>query len=227
MSGQAASEPRGTQRSRARKQGKKAVFDSTHLGAKMRTIAAGHGSQTETGTNGVPEDSVSYFGLVLRARLSKLVEGMIAVAAHREETDHARTPGLYENGSPMWSVVVRKNIGKQLTVLEGAEREEEPQARRDRKAREAYTSGQPSLPSLDDALQMEQEDEPKKKKKPDGSGATVKNMSEDVRKKFSNGAATAAAGLNIGKCVASGPPVKKAGDDNVYMDEVPASEEKG
>ncbi|KIJ57240.1 hypothetical protein M422DRAFT_238832 [Sphaerobolus stellatus SS14] len=217
MSGQAASQSRGTQR-RARKQGKKVVFDSTHLGAKMRTIAAGHGLQTETGTNGVPEDSVSYLGLALRARLSKLVEGMVAAAAHREETDHTRTPGLYEDGSPMWSVAVRKDIGKQLTVLEKVEREEELQARRDRKAREAYTSGQPSLPSLDDALQMEQEDEPKKKKKkPDGPGVTAKNMSEDVRKKFSNATATAAAGLNTSKyawmnagTAASGPPVKKA-----------------
>lgn len=194
-----ASQPRGAQRSRLKKQGKKVVFDPVHVGSKMRTVAIRHGMQT--GTNGVPEDSVSYLGLALRARLSKLIEGMIAAAAHREETETVRAPGLYEDGTPMWSVVVRKDIAKQLAALDKVDKEEETAARRDRKAREAYAAGgQPALPSLDDALQMEQEEEPKKKKKkPDGPGVTAKNMSEDMKKKLSNATAAQAAGLSTSK----------------------------
>jgi len=212
-----ASQPRGTQRSRAKKQGKKVVFDATHLGARIRTIAMRHGLQS--GTAGVTEDSVSYLALALRMRLSKLIEGMIAAAAHREEKNVNYPAGLYSDGSPMWSQIVRRDVAKQLALLERVEREEELAARRERKAREVYASGgQPALPSLDDALSMEQDEEPKKKKKkPDGPGVTAKNMPEDMKKKLSNAVASQAAGLNTGKYawmnagnIPTGPPSKKA-----------------
>lgn len=212
-----ASQPRGTQRSRAKKQGKKVVFDPTHLGARTRTIAMRHGFQS--GPAGVTEDSVSYLALALRMRLSKLIEGMIAAAAHREEKNVNYPAGLYSDGSPMWSQIVRRDVAKQLALLERVEREEELAARRERKAREVYASGgQPALPSLDDALSMEQDEEPKKKKKkPDGPGVTAKNMSEDMKKKLSNAVASQAAGLSTSKYawmnagnVPTGPPSKKA-----------------
>ncbi|KAF8592189.1 hypothetical protein K439DRAFT_1650374 [Ramaria rubella] len=212
-----ASQPRGSQRSRAKKQGTKFSFDATHLGTRMRTIAGRHALQA--GTTGVPEEGVTYLALALRARLSKLIEGMIRAAAHREETSVLRPAGLYSDGAPMWSQIVKRDVAKQLALLERVEREEELAARRDRKAREAYASGgQAPLPSLDDALAMDVEDEPKKKKKkPDGPGVTAKNMSEDMKKKLSNAVASQAAGLGTGKYawmnagnVPTGPPVKKA-----------------
>ena len=182
----------------------------------MRTISARHAVQA--GAAGVPEDSVTYLALALRVRLSTLIEGMARAAAHREETGVLCPPGTYADGTPMWTQIVRRDVAKQLALLERVEREEELAARRERKARETYTTtGQAALPSLDDALPMESEDEPKKKKKkPDGPGVTAKNMSEDMKKKLSNAVASQAAGLGTGKYawmnagnVPSGPVVKK------------------
>jgi hypothetical protein len=195
----------------------------------MRTIASRHGLQSATA---VPEDSVSYLALALRARLSQLVEGMVRAAAHREETDVTRPPGLYPDGTPMWSQIVRRDIAKQLALLERIEREEELAARRERKARESYASGgQPPLPSLDDALAMDVDEEPKKKKKkPDGPGVTAKNMSEETKKKLSNAVATRAAGLGTGKYAwmnagnaAATPPVKKAATSTPTPTPAPAT----
>ncbi|GJJ06067.1 hypothetical protein Clacol_000255 [Clathrus columnatus] len=211
----------GAGRGRGRKQGKKVVFDQTHLGARMRGVASKHGlgsgspgvaSSTMTGvSNGIADDSIVYLTLALRARLTTLIEAMIAAATHREETGFNLPAGLYPDGTPMWSQVIRRDVAKQLAVIEKVEREEELAARRERKARETYGSaggvgtgaalGAGVLPSLDDALQMDTtEDEPKKKKKkPDGPGVTAKNMTEDVRKKLSNAVASQAAGLSTGK----------------------------
>ena len=215
---QTATQPRGAQRSRAKKQGTKFAFDAAHLGSRMRSIATRHALQA--GTTGVPEDTVTYLALALRVRLSKLIEGMSHAAEHREETGVLRPPGVYVDGTPMWTQVVRRDVAKQLALLERVEREEELAARRERKARESFTSsgGQTALPSLDDALPMEAEEEPKKKKKkPDGPGVTAKNMSEDMKKKLSNAVASRAAGLGTGKYawmnagnIPTGPPAKKA-----------------
>jgi Transcription initiation factor TFIID component TAF4 family len=211
-----ATQPRASYRGRAKKQGTKFAFDASHVGARMRTIAARHALQA--GAAGVPEDSVTYLALALRVRLSKLIEGMTRAAVHREETGVLRPPGTYADGTPMWTQVVRRDVAKQLALLERVEREEELAARRERKAREAYTAGgQTALPSLDDALPMDVDEEPKKKKKkPDGPGVTAKNMSEDMKKKMSNAVASHAAGLGTGKYawmnagnIPTGPPVKK------------------
>lgn len=213
---QTASQPRGTQRSRAKRQGTKFAFDASHLGARMRTVASHHALQA--GAGAVPEDTVTYLALALRVRLSQLIEGMSKAAAHREESGVLRNPSTYADGSPMWSQIVRRDVAKQLALLERVEREEELAARRERKARESYTvTGQTALPSLDDALPMETDDEPKKKKKkPDGPGVTAKNMSEDMKKKLSNAVASQAAGLGTGKYawmnagnIPTGPPAKK------------------
>ena len=193
------------------------MIDASHLGARMRTIASRHALQLSTA--GVPEDSIAYLAFALRVRLSKLIEGMVVAAGHREDTSVLRPPGTYEDGTPMWTQVVRRDVARQLALLERVEREEELAARRERKAREAYAvGGQAALPSLDDALPMETEEEPKKKKKkPDGPGVTAKNMSEDMKKKLSNAVASQAAGLGTGKYawmnagnVPSVPPAKKA-----------------
>lgn len=152
----------------------------------------------------IPEDSVNYLALALRVRLQELVTAMIAAAAHRHDTQFDRSASLYEDGNPMWSIVVRTDIAKQLAVLERIEREEEMKVRRERKERSELAASQSSnygtQQSVGDGdFDEEEVMQPKKKKKKEGPGVTARNMSEDVRKKMSNAVASQAAGLSTGK----------------------------
>jgi hypothetical protein len=164
----------------------------------MRTVGTAHK------VTKVPEDSVNYLALALRVRLQELVKDMIAAAEHRHDTQFDRPASLYEDGNPMWSIVVRTDIAKQLAVLERIEREEEMKVRRERKERSelaaAQSSNYNSQQSVGDGeLEDEEAMQPKKKKKKEGPGVTARNMSEDVRKKMSNAVASQAAGLSTGK----------------------------
>ena len=168
----------------------------------MRTIGTQHK------VTRIPEESVNYLALALRARLQDLVTDMIAASHHRTDTQFDRPASLYEDGSPMWSIVVRSDVAKQLAALEKIEREEETKIRKERKERaemtaahaaalQAQANGMAGSHSndmgglgLDDS-----EGGAKKKRKKDGPGVTARNMSEDVRKKMSNAVATQAAGL--------------------------------
>lgn len=150
----------------------------------------------------VPEDSVNYLALALRARLQDLVVAMVAAARHRTDAQYDKPPSMYEDGTPMWSVVVRNDIGKQLSTLEKTEREEEMKIRRERKERAdlaaahaANLAAQASGSGGAMAVDEEEGGLPKKKKKKEGPGVTARNMSEDVRKKMSNAVASQAAGL--------------------------------
>lgn len=152
----------------------------------------------------IPEDSVNYLSLALRIRLQELVTSMIAAAAHRHDTQFDRSASLYEDGNPMWSIVVRTDVAKQLAVLEKIEREEEMKVRRERKERSELAAAQSSnygnqQTTGDGDLDDEEAMQPKKKKKKEGPGVTARNMSEDVRKKMSNAVASQAAGLSTGK----------------------------
>jgi hypothetical protein len=152
----------------------------------------------------VPEDSVNYLALALRIRLQELVTAMIDAAAHRHDTQFDRPASLYEDGNPMWSIVVRTDVAKQLAVLERIEREEEMKVRRERKERSELAAAQSSNYGAqqnagDGELDDEEAIQPKKKKKKEGPGVTARNMSEDVRKKMSNAVASQAAGLSTGK----------------------------
>ena len=152
----------------------------------------------------VPEDSVNYVALALRVRLQELVKAMIAAAEHRHDTQFDRPASLYEDGNPMWSIIVRTDVAKQLAVLERIEREEEMKVRRERKERSELAAAQSSNYSSQQSVgdgEMDDEEamQPKKKKKKEGPGVTARNMSEDVRKKMSNAVASQAAGLSSGK----------------------------
>jgi len=152
----------------------------------------------------IPEDSVNYLALALRVRLQELVTAMIAAAEHRHDTQFDRSASLYEDGNPMWSIVVRTDVAKQLAVLERIEREEEMKVRRERKERSELAAAQSSnystQPNVGDGdFDDEEAMQPKKKKKKEGPGVTARNMSEDVRKKMSNAVASQAAGLSTGK----------------------------
>lgn len=181
---------------RSKKQPTTPSFDTRFLGPTMRGIGTQHKITK------IPEDSVNYLALALRARLQDLVVAMVAAARHRTDAQYDKPPSLYEDGTPMWSVVVRNDLGKQLSALEKAEREEEMKIRRERKERAdlaaahaANLAAQASGSGGAMAVDEEEGGAPKKKKKKEGPGVTARNMSEDVRKKMSNAVASQAAGL--------------------------------
>jgi len=187
---------------RTRKQPPKPSFDTRFLGPTMRTIGTQHK------VTRVPDESVNYLALALRARLQDLVTAMIAASHHRTDTQFDRPASLYEDGSPMWSIVVRSDVAKQLAALEKIEREEETKIRKERKERaemtaahaaalQAQANGMVGNQSMDigGGGIDDSEGGAKKKRKKDGPGVTARNMSEDVRKKMSNAVATQAAGL--------------------------------
>lgn len=180
---------------RARKQPVTPSFDARFLGATMRTVGTQHK------VTKVPEDSVTYLALALRARLQDLVTSMITAARHRTDARHDRPVPLYEDGTPMWTVVVRNDYAKQLAALEKAEREEEMKIRRERKERAELAAAHAAnlaaqASGAGAAMAVDEEDGgSKKKKKKEGPGVTARNMSEDVRKKMSNAVASQAAGI--------------------------------
>ncbi|KAF9653436.1 hypothetical protein BDM02DRAFT_1911494 [Thelephora ganbajun] len=183
---------------RTRKQPATPNFDSRFIGATMRTIGTTHK------VTKIPEDSVNYLALALRVRLQELMTAMIAAAAHRHDTQFDRSASLYEDDNPMWSIVVRTDVAKQLAVLERIEREEEMKVRRERKERSELAAAQSSNYGTqqnvgDGDFDDDEAMQPKKKKKKEGPGVTARNMSEDVRKKMSNAVASQAAGLSTGK----------------------------
>lgn len=175
-----------TYEDRTRKQPPKPAFDTAHLSARMRTLAS-HQKITK-----LPDDTINYLALSLRARLQDLLTDMIAAAAHRTSTQFDRPASTYADGTPMWSIVVRSDVGKQLAALEKAERDEELRLRRERKERADLVAA--SLAAAPPAAD-EEDAPPKKKKKKEGPGVTARNMSEDVRKKMSNAVASQAAGI--------------------------------
>lgn len=173
----------------------------------------------------VPQDSVNYLALALRARLQDLISQMIAASHHRTDTQFDRAASLYEDGTPMWSILVRSDVAKQLAALEKAEREDEVKVRRERKERaelaaqnaKDVAAGQAigGSASQDSGFGEDGEGGPKKKRKKDGPGVTARNMSEDVRKKMSNAVASQAAGLGgkyawMNASAASGAAAAKA-----------------
>ncbi|KAI0650890.1 transcription initiation factor TFIID component TAF4 [Trametes meyenii] len=185
---------------RSHKQPTKPNFDTRIIGQTMRNIGSQHKVPK------IPEDSVNYLALALRARLQDLLTAMIAAAQHRTDAQFDRPASTYEDGRPMWSVVVRTDVAKQLTVIERVEREEEMRIRRERKERqEAVAAAQSaSIVSAANGAAAESaggDDEggPKKKKKKEGPGVTARNMPEDLRKKMSNAVAKQAAGLGTSK----------------------------
>lgn len=175
----------------------------------MRTIASNHKVVR------IPDDSVNYLALCLRARLQDLVTAMVKAAKYRTDGGFDRPAGFYEavdggEPTPMWSIIVRNDVAKQLAALERVEKEEELRIRKERKERAEMqaahaaalaaqaaggASGIGESGGEDADSLMGGTGTPKKKRKKEGPGVTARNMSEDVRKKMSNAVATQAAGL--------------------------------
>ncbi|KAG6902200.1 hypothetical protein C0995_003032 [Termitomyces sp. Mi166 len=187
---------------RSRKQPSTPSFDTRILGATMRSIGTQHKITK------IPDDTTNYMALALRARLHDLVTAMITASHHRTDTQFDRPASQYDDGSPMWSIVVRSDVAKQLAALERVEREDETRVRRERKERQDMAAAHAAALAAQangaagalgagvgaDAFE-DGEGGVKKKRKKEGPGVTARNMSEDVRKKMSNAVATQAAGL--------------------------------
>ncbi len=71
----------------------------------------------------------------LGARLQDLIMAMIAVARPRTNTQFDQPAPSYEDGQPMWSILVRSDVTKQLAALEKIAREEETRIQQERKKR--------------------------------------------------------------------------------------------
>ncbi|KAF9267610.1 hypothetical protein L218DRAFT_895123 [Marasmius fiardii PR-910] len=211
---------------RTRKQPPTPSFNTAFLGSTMRNIATTHKITR------VPEDSINYTALALRARLGDLVTNMVKAVKHRTDAQFDRPATSYpippidptkggviisEDGSqekvdnststpeavPMWGIIIRNDVAKQLAAIEKVEREEETRVRKERKERAdlaashaaalaAQAAGNNPAGASGDG---EDGEAPKKKRKKDGPGVTARNMSEDVRKKMSNAVASQAAGI--------------------------------
>jgi hypothetical protein len=105
--------------------------------------------------------------------------------------------------TPMWDIVVRKDVGKQLAVLSNVERAEELRIRRERQEKKEGLNtntmdGSTSSPGADGGSASVDGggDGSKKRKrvKELGPGQTAKSLPEDVRNKLINDAASRAVG---------------------------------
>ncbi|KAJ7242942.1 transcription initiation factor TFIID component TAF4 family-domain-containing protein [Mycena rebaudengoi] len=170
---------------RSKKQSARPNVDVGFLGATMRTIAAHHKVAS------VPEESVNYLALALRARLQDLVTAMIRAARHRTDAQFDRPASLYDDGSAVWGILVRSDIAKQLAALEKVERAEETRAREVRTLREDAVNAALSavLAGRDEPFSAPADDHATRKRPKKAA------MSEDVGRKMVNMEASRAAGI--------------------------------
>ncbi|CAE6427076.1 unnamed protein product [Rhizoctonia solani] len=158
------------------------------------------------GLTNLPEEALNYAMLAWKARLQMLWDRTLTAAEHRYSSQHSRPPSFWNpppaDGSapntnvpptPMWSTVIKRDVSKQLSAIERAEKEEETRARRERRTAAAQAE-------VDDAVEDDDADGRKAKKmRALGPGVTARLMPEDVKKKMSDNTANRAAGLGTGK----------------------------
>ncbi|KAL1746258.1 transcription initiation factor TFIID component TAF4 family-domain-containing protein [Schizophyllum fasciatum] len=177
----------------SRKQPIKPSFNTHYLSQTMYEHAKQHK------VTRIPEDSVNYMALALRARLQDLIADMIAAARHRTNSQFDRAPSFYEDGeTPMWSMLIRRDIGHQLRALERVEREEETRVRKERKERLDAASAQAAALAAQAGTPADAEldwDDGGARKKRKKDTISARNMPADVGKKMSNAAANMAAGV--------------------------------
>ncbi|CUA75916.1 hypothetical protein RSOLAG22IIIB_01919 [Rhizoctonia solani] len=158
------------------------------------------------GLTNLPEEALNYAMLAWKARLQMLWDKALAAAEHRYSSQYSRPPSFWNpppaDGStpnpsvpptPMWSTVIKRDVAKQISAIERAEKEEETRARRERRTAVAQAEA-------DDAVEDDDPDGRKAKKmRALGPGVTARLMPEDVKKKMSDNTANRAAGLGTGK----------------------------
>ncbi|KAI4527197.1 TAF4-domain-containing protein [Schizophyllum commune Loenen D] len=201
----------------SRKQPIKPSFNTHYLQQTMYEHAKQHKITR------IPEDSVNYLALALRARLQDIIADTITAARHRTNSQFDRAPSFYENGEdgqkiPMWSMLIRRDIGHQLRALERVEREEEMRVRKERKERLDAASAQAAALAAQAGSPTEADidwDDGGARKKRKKDTISARNMPADVGKKMSNAAANMAAGVGgkyawMNAANASAPAKQKA-----------------
>lgn len=135
--------------------------------------------------------TLDYLSIATRMRFRNLLESMVRASRHRAWSTHQRTPPMYPDAlpdgshKPMYHEEMLSNPVKQLAGIEKAERIEEGNWRRMRIEREENEAA---------ALEAGGEDgTPKSKKR---SGASSRNLSEDVRKRLADSTAMRHLGAN-------------------------------
>lgn len=159
------------------------------------------------GLTNLPEEALNYAMLAWKARLQMLWDKALAAAEHRATTQYSRAPSFWNppaEGSaagsstvpptPMWSTLVKRDVAKQLSAIERAEKEEESRVRRERRTLAAQAEAEDAVE--DD---MDVDGRKAKKMRALGPGVTARTMPEDVKKKMSDNTANRAAGLGTGK----------------------------
>lgn len=96
--------------------------------------------------------------------------------------------------TPMWSTLVKRDVAKQLSAIERAEKEEETRARRERRTAAAQADAEDGAED-----EMDIDGRKPKKMRSIGPGVAARVMPQEMNIKSSNNTANRAAGLSAGK----------------------------
>lgn len=156
------------------------------------------------GLTNLPEEALNYAMLAWKARLQMLWDKALAAAEHRHTSQYSRAPSFWNPPvegttssippTPMWSTVVKRDVAKQLSAIERAEKEEETRARRERRTAAAQADAEDGAED-----EMDIDGRKAKKIRSVGPGVAARVMPQEMNIKSSNNTANRAAGLGGGK----------------------------
>ncbi|KAG8790509.1 hypothetical protein FRC17_008897, partial [Serendipita sp. 399] len=192
----------------------------------LKSVASHHGLK------GFKSGVLELTGLAVEQRMRELIEKATFASKHRWDTqtdlmssvtsgkdgdEESARVSMYADGkTPVFDRTVKRDVGKQLLLIEKLEKEEEMRIRRERKEKQEQarqgsagnssvslestpsnaSADAPMQQTLNEEMDIEDDGPPKKKKKrAEGPGVQAKNMSEETKKKLSNTVANAAAGF--------------------------------
>ncbi|KAG9092079.1 hypothetical protein FS749_016016, partial [Ceratobasidium sp. UAMH 11750] len=156
------------------------------------------------GLTNLPEEALNYAMLAWKARLQMLWDKALAAAEHRSTSQYSRAPSFWNPPvegttssippTPMWSTLVKRDVAKQLSAIERAEKEEETRARRERRTLAAQADAEDGAED-----EMDIDGRKAKKMRSVGPGVAARVMPQETNIKLSNNTANQAAGLRAGK----------------------------
>ncbi|KAG8694950.1 hypothetical protein FRC09_009499 [Ceratobasidium sp. 395] len=156
------------------------------------------------GLTNLPEEALNYAMLAWKARLQMLWDKALAAAEHRSTSQYSRAPSFWNPpvegttssipATPMWSTLVKRDVSKQLSAIERAEKEEETRARRERRTLAAQADAEDAAED-----EMDVDGRKAKKMRSMGPGVAARVMPQETNIKLSNNTANQAAGLRAGK----------------------------
>ncbi|KAG9088895.1 hypothetical protein FRC07_012453 [Ceratobasidium sp. 392] len=156
------------------------------------------------GLTNLPEEALNYAMLAWKARLQMLWDKALAAAEHRSTSQYSRAPSFWNPpvegttssipATPMWSTLVKRDVAKQLSAIERAEKEEETRARRERRTAAAQADAEDAVED-----EMDVDGRKAKKMRSMGPGVAARAMPQETNIKLSNNTANQAAGLRAGK----------------------------